>query len=187
MYRNWDFVSFGTILATVGGTTVALFGAAQFVLQHYEGFAYDKSMIKQLFTSEKSNSETTNVHTIFDDKLDPVQEELRAQVFNRQEISFSYLKFLLLYFFSNFCCCIGKTLDTKEHDGHWYRRNMQQLRKFEMAREKLSVELELKFFVETKRIQRFIRKFWINQRQCQSVSYFRHYKIEDVDILEEAS
>ena len=63
---------------------------------------------------------------------------------NRSDtISIGYCQYLFLSWVKALCCCCVRRFDTEEHSGHWFRRNMQKLRKLKVAQDKLEKELEV--------------------------------------------
>ena len=68
--------------------------------------------------------------------------------------------------------------DTSASEGGWYRRHMQHLRRRQNAMEKLREELDVLHFVRDTRITELLKRVMLNNRQCQSVAYFRRYTIK---------
>ena len=75
-----------------------------------------------------------------------------------------YPTFLTIKFLQNWCCCIVKRYDNEENKDGWYRRNAQQLRRLELAKQKLDQELDLEFFISINRITHFLNKIMFKRR-----------------------
>ena len=114
---------------------------------------------------------------------------MRRQIESTQDYSFNYGMYLMIYFLKSCCCCIVRKYDTKGHEGHWYRRNMQKLRKIELACDRLNAERELHAFIKNIRLTQFALRLWTNRRQRSSVQFFRRFKVWDweVDLNSRAS
>ena len=95
--------------------------------------------------------------------------KMRRQIESTQDYSLNYAMYLMIYFLKSCCCCIMRKYDTKANEGHWYRRNMQKLRKIEMACDRLCAERELHVFIKNIRLTQFALKLWMNRRQRSSV------------------
>ena len=107
---------------------------------------------------------------------------IQKQLKGRTNFNMNYLRYIFLNFVQFLCCCCMKSRDNQVHSNHWYRRSMQNLRKLQLAREKLNHELDLTKLVQLNRISRFAFKIWLERRQRISVPYFRRYTIADADI-----
>ena len=89
---------------------------------------------------------------------------MRRQILSSQNFSFGYTKFLFIQLATYLCCCIVKRYDKEVHKGNWYRRNMQKLRKIELARKRMKDELELHEIITHNRLSHFTSKLWTNRR-----------------------
>ena len=75
------------------------------------------------------------------------QAKMRRQILSTQDFSYNYGKYLLIKFLQYLCCCFVRRYDNKYHEDHWYRRNIQKLRKIDLACQRLNEERELHAFI----------------------------------------
>lgn len=135
--------------------------------------------MKRLYLEEAKSSTDSPDDVGQETSKDYYQEKMRQKINNGSEFSMSYLNLLAIKFLQNMCCCIVNRYDKEEFKDGWYRRNVQRLRRLELAKAKLRSELELDLFVSMNRLAHFLNKVVLNRRQRVSVQYFQRYLVKD--------
>ena len=112
-------------------------------------FAYERSALKMLYFEEVKAEESQEL-----DDANSWRDTLRKKFSNRREMmNLSYVSYLCIPFLSNFCCCLMK--GCRESD-NWYSRGKKTIAKFEIAKEKLNSEIDMKEVVRFCRISSFL-------------------------------
>ncbi len=87
------------VLTTVGGQTIAILAIAQFLLQHYQDFAYIKSLSKNLY-HEPIKDATDNPSAMIDEDNTWAEHDFRAKMREQMQLksdfSMSYCTYSLL-------------------------------------------------------------------------------------------
>ena len=108
------------------------------------------------------------------------QNELKHRFKDRKPIYYSYMTQIAVRFLSKCCCCCIRKYEAQEDS--WYTRHKMSLQKFNIARDKLNGEVDMKNIITFLRISKLMQKMWLNRRQRLSVPYFRCYTIQDYQI-----
>ena len=164
-----------TVLGTLGGQIVAILGISRFFLFNFQKFSYDKSALKQLYhqevneqVEEQPNSALVDHERQRRDTKYSWKENLRARFRNRKEMMhLRYCTYLCLPILSCLCCCLMRRYESDQNN--WYSRRRLALAKFEIAREKLKSEVDMKEIIMINRVSKFLHRMQTSRRQRASV------------------
>ena len=162
-----DFLSsFGALVMTIS----ALIG---FLVNNYETFIKDKSMLKKLYGELPPRASDE------EDDSDG-KAAFRACIENRKDFRFGYWTFLLISSFVTCCCCLSGCCQRRFE---WWRTRVHSQKKFKIARRRLNHELDVQRIVALNRITKLIQKLLFTARQRRTVAYSRKYVLQETDIL----
>ena len=138
-----------------------------FIMQGYQEFVKDTSMIKRLYGEENEDEGETKQSKTEDDQdlKNSINDEksvntiFRTQLEKRKEFQFNYCSYLLATFFKYCCCCLTCCCRKKNR----CRRLIKSYEKFQLAKSRLYDEQDIQYLIEMNRITRLIHKatfFW---------------------------
>ena len=172
---NFQPLSIGGILGTVGARAISLYGLFAIAIASYESFSFDKSVLKSFYKEDTLEN--------FTDATDIADDDYRARMRNQMHLTskftMSYCTYLTLRFINTFCCCCLKYFN---RDGSWFKRENTRLKRLDLAKEKLQSELSLHKYIRNFRLSNFAYKVRFNRRQRESVKYFRRNTIKSSDL-----
>ena len=69
-----------------------------------------------------------------------------------------------------------------EDDDSWFSRSKRSIAKFQIAKDKLGEEVDMKNIIIYQRVSNFLNRIHSSRRQRLSVDYFRRYTVTDTEI-----
>lgn len=167
---QWSKTTILSALAQVGAQALSLIAITKFLLSHYEEFSYHMDALKSLYFEQRQEEDSYEQDW---------RNDLTKKFKSREPFEFSYWSQCAAGLAGFFCCCFGERLKSCR----WYKRQTDQIAKFNLARHKFNSEIDLKSILVTQRISKLIAKLKTTKRQRRSVSYFRSYTIGDKQVM----
>ena len=163
----WSKTSIMSALSNIGGAAVTFIGIFSLLSKNYQKFAYDREALNQLFYETKNepkegDSEDDNGRLDKEDGrtssssyLLSWQNELKHRFKDRKPIYYSYMTQVAIVVLSKCCCCCIKKYEKRPDS--WYARRKMSLQKFNIAREKLNGEFDMKNIITFLRISKLMQ------------------------------
>ena len=119
-----------------------------FCLTDYQAFAFDKSLLKRLYTEDKTAVE--------EEEND--ERELVSRVVNRKPFSYSYCEYIKVKLLK-FCCCCRCCKQTICYD-----KKVKRFESFEKVKETLTNEMDLLKMIQDSRINSLLTEISLTLR-----------------------
>ena len=175
---RWTQLYFTEYLSRIGGLFTALLAIARFAVSGYQRFVASKSMLKRLYGEEDFIAADETRKSM---QLQPQtpKETLRAKIEKTKDFNASYCAFMMVACFKALCCCFKPCCRGK------CRRHLDSHRKFQIAQERLSSEVDIQHMIEMNRVTRLIHKAHFLQRHRRILAYSHKYVITGEDLNKE--
>jgi hypothetical protein len=135
-------------LAAIGGYAAMVWSILALVLGDYQAFTFDKSLLKRLYTEDKTHIE----EEASDDK------ELVSRILNRKQFSYSYSELVKAKLMKLCCCCrcCRQTI--------YYEKKIKRYESYLKVKEKLTGEMDLLKIIQESRITSLLSEICLTLR-----------------------
>lgn len=127
-------------------------GASLF-LGSYQGFVAQKSILKRLYGEEDLYAKARRTLDAQQISEPEFKEILRAKIEKRKDFNARYCSYTIISLAKAICCCLACGFRTGK-----CRRLLDSHKKFEIAKERLKMEVDIQHIIEMNRVTRLLHK-----------------------------
>ena len=130
---DWSINSLDLILGLVGGFTAMIWASLGFVIQPYEDFKFNNSLVGSIYPTSPQRDE--DEAPIADEK--EANEALEGTVVERGKFYYTFSEYWFTKFVNKMCCCC-----VNKDSLRWKVRNFK-FERYEKAVEKMNAEIDI--------------------------------------------
>lgn len=179
--NTFSIASLDLVLGLVGGFAAICWGTLGLILNPYESFKFENSLIGSVFPTSAGGGEHGDLDIVPTDEQE-AKAQMVASVAGRGKYFYNFGEYLSSKLLRSFCRCFGCC---KGRD--WFRRRMKRLERHEHASSKLCREMDIVNLIYVHRLSQFMTKLVLKKHQRALVTFFKKYTVDDLSYLEEDS